>query len=135
MLLNHSCGLRGTGSPNDSLFEDNDPYAHDTILQTLSDQTLKSDPGAFSVYCNSGFTLAEIQVERVSGMSFTTFIHQNFTDPHVSRTTKQGQSANRGWHNPGPVCFWSPTMHGHKRASLTGGALFKSGWRNGKTQV
>ena len=76
MLLNHSSGLRGTRSPNDSLFEDNDPYAHDTILQTLSDQTLKSDPGAFSVYCNSGFTLAEILVERVSNMSFTTFVHR-----------------------------------------------------------
>ncbi|WP_312113012.1 serine hydrolase domain-containing protein [Brevibacillus reuszeri] len=88
MLLNHSSGLRGTGAPNDSLFEDNDPYAHDTILQTLSEQTLKADPGAFSVYCNSGFTLAEILVERVSGMSFTTFIHRNFTDPLKMNHTK-----------------------------------------------
>ncbi|MGG4495008.1 serine hydrolase domain-containing protein [Brevibacillus reuszeri] len=88
MLLNHSSGLRGTGAPNDSLFEDNDPYAHDTILQTLSEQTLKADPGAFSVYCNSGFTLAEILVERVSGMSFTTFIHQKFTDPLKMNHTK-----------------------------------------------
>ncbi|MGG1664337.1 serine hydrolase domain-containing protein [Brevibacillus sp. NRS-1366] len=91
MLLNHSSGLRGTGSTNDSLFEDNDPYAHDTMLQALSDQTLKSDPGAFSVYCNSGFTLAEILVERVSGMSFTTFIHQNFTEPLQMNHTKTPQ--------------------------------------------
>lgn len=34
MLLNHSSGLRGTGSTGDSLFEDNDTYAHDTLLQT-----------------------------------------------------------------------------------------------------
>ncbi|TQR37342.1 serine hydrolase domain-containing protein [Brevibacillus brevis] len=91
MLLNHSSGLRGTGSPNDILFEDNDTYAHDTFLQTLSDQTLKADPGAFSVYSNSSFSLAEILVERVSGMSFTAFIHQAFTEPLQMNHTKTPQ--------------------------------------------
>lgn len=91
MLLNHSSGLRGTGSMNDSLFGDHDTYAHDTLLQTLSDQTLKSDPGAFSVYCNSGFTLAEILVERVSGMNFTAFLHQYFTEPMQMNQTKTPQ--------------------------------------------
>ncbi len=73
MPLNHSFGLRGTGSTGDSLFNDNDAYAQDNLLQTLSDQTLKADPCAYSVYNNSGFTLAEILVERVSCMSFTEF--------------------------------------------------------------
>ncbi|WP_407944560.1 serine hydrolase domain-containing protein, partial [Paenibacillus xylanivorans] len=91
MLLNHSSGLRGTGSTGDSLFEDSDTYAHDTLLQTLSDQTLKADPGAFSVYNNSGFTLAEILVERVSGMSFTEFFHQHFTKPLQMNHTKTPQ--------------------------------------------
>lgn len=93
MLLNHSSGLRGTGSTSDSLFEDNDTYAHDTLLQTLSDQTLKTDPGAFSVYNNSGFTLAEILVERVSGMSFTEFFHQHFTKPLQMNHTKTPQDS------------------------------------------
>ncbi|MGM1047775.1 CubicO group peptidase, beta-lactamase class C family [Paenibacillus uliginis N3/975] len=96
MLLNHSSGLRGTGSTSDSLFEDNDSYAHDTILQTLSDQTLKADPGAFSVYSNSGFTLAEILVERVSGMSFTEFLHQYFTKPLQMNHTKTPQDKLKG---------------------------------------
>ncbi|UNK15894.1 beta-lactamase family protein [Paenibacillus sp. N3/727] len=96
MLLNHSSGLRGTGSTGDSLFEDNDTYAHDTLLQTLSDQTLKADPGAFSVYCNSGFTLAEILVERVSGMSFTEFFHQYFTEPLQMNHTKTPQDKSKG---------------------------------------
>lgn len=81
MLLNHSSGLRGTESTNDSLLDDNDSYVHDKLLETLSGQTLKAEPGAFSVYCNSGFTLTEILVERVSGMSFTDFLHENFMDP------------------------------------------------------
>ena len=81
MLLNHSSGLQGSTLGNAFLFNDNDTYAHDTLLQQLSNQNLKADPGAFSVYCNDGFTLAEILVERVSGMSFTEFLHQNFTEP------------------------------------------------------
>ncbi|WP_217562542.1 serine hydrolase [Paenibacillus sp. GbtcB18] len=96
MLLNHSSGLRGTGSTSDSLFEDNDTYAHDSLLQTLSDQTLKADPGAFSVYCNSGFTLAEILVERVSGMSFTSFLSQYFTEPLQMNHTKTPQDELKG---------------------------------------
>ena len=81
MLLNHSSGLMGSTYGNGFLFDDADTQAHDTLLADLATQTLKADPGAFSVYCNDGFTLAEIVIERVSGMSFTDFIHQEITDP------------------------------------------------------
>nr|WP_240644570.1 serine hydrolase domain-containing protein [Paenibacillus paeoniae] len=81
MLLNHSSGLNGTSGGNIFLFEDNDTYAHDTLLTQLAGQTLKADPGAFSVYCNDGFTLAEILVEHVSGMDFTSYIHRYITEP------------------------------------------------------
>ncbi|RKP58349.1 class A beta-lactamase-related serine hydrolase [Cohnella endophytica] len=81
MLLNHSSGLNGSSMTNAALFEDNDTYAHDTLLKQLAGQTLKADPGAYSVYCNDGFTLAEILIERVSGMDFTSYIHRNITEP------------------------------------------------------
>ncbi|WP_018759906.1 serine hydrolase domain-containing protein [Paenibacillus terrigena] len=81
MLLNHSSGLNGTSPKDADLFEDNDTYAHDTLLKQLAGQTLKADPGAYSVYCNDGFTLAEILVERVSGMNFTSYIHRYITGP------------------------------------------------------
>jgi len=81
MLLNHSSGLNGTSATNIYLFEDNDTYAHDILLTQLAGQTLKADPGAFSVYCNDGFTLAEILVENVSGMDFTSYIHRYITEP------------------------------------------------------
>ena len=81
MLLNHSSGLMGSTYGNGFLFDDADTQAHDTLLADLATQTLKADPGAFSVYCNDGFTLAEIVIERVSGMSFTDFIHQEITGP------------------------------------------------------
>jgi len=88
MLLNHSSGLNGSSLTNAFLFEDDDPYAHDTLLEQLAGQTLKADPGAYSVYCNDGFTLAEILVERVSGMDFTSYLHRYFTEPLGLSDTK-----------------------------------------------
>ncbi|KAA2296767.1 beta-lactamase family protein, partial [Clostridioides difficile] len=73
------------------LYGDNDSYSHDTFLDQLADQNLKADPGAYSVYTNDGFTLAEILVERVSGMSFTAFIHKHFTEPLKMDHTKTPQ--------------------------------------------
>lgn len=81
MLLNHSSGFQGSSLSNAFLFDDPDTYVHDTLLEQLSTQKLKAEPGAFSVYCNDGFTLAEILVERVSKMTFTAFIHHNFSAP------------------------------------------------------
>lgn len=91
MLLNHSSGLMGSTYGNGFLFDDADTQAHDTLLDDLATQTLKADPGAFSVYCNDGFTLAEIVIERVSGMSFTDFIHQEITGPLGMAHTKTMQ--------------------------------------------
>lgn len=91
MLLNHSSGLQGSSLNNAFLFEDNDPHAHDTLLKQLATQNLKADPGAFSVYCNDGFTLAEILVEKVSGKDFTAFIHEHFTEPLNMDHTKTSQ--------------------------------------------
>lgn len=91
MLLNHSAGFYGSSLTNAFLFSDNDTYAHDTLLKQLAEQELKADPGAFSVYCNDCFSLAEIMVERVSGIDFTSYIHQNFTKPLGMLNTKTPQ--------------------------------------------
>jgi len=88
MLLNHSSGLYGSSLASSFLFDDNDTFAHDTLLEQLTNQKLKADPGEYSVYCNDGFTLAEIMVEKVSGMDFTSFIHQYFTGPLEMSNTK-----------------------------------------------
>ncbi|OBZ10704.1 serine hydrolase [Bacillus sp. FJAT-27264] len=88
MLLNHSAGIEGSSFNRALLFNDNDTYAHDHLLEQLATQSLKADPGAFSVYSNDGYTLAEILVERVSGLDFTTFIHKNFTEPLGMKNTK-----------------------------------------------
>ncbi|MCP3773530.1 beta-lactamase family protein [Paenibacillus sp. MZ04-78.2] len=109
MLLNHSSGLQGATLGSAFLFKDNDTYAHDTLLQQLSNQSLKAEPGAFSVYCNDGFTLAEILVERVSGMSFTEFLHQRFTEPLKLNHTKTPQDK---WEDDKRAGLYSPSYQG-----------------------
>ena len=81
MLLDHSSGLMGDNTRSAFLFDDQDTAAADDLLERLSTQRLKADPGAYSVYCNDGFTLAELVVEEVSGQSFTDFVREELLTP------------------------------------------------------
>lgn len=71
MLLNHSSGL-----PGSTFFFEFEPDAsmHVLLLETLKHSALKHDPGAMSMYCNDGFTLAEIVVERFAGRKYMAFL-------------------------------------------------------------
>lgn len=77
MLMNHTSGISGTSAKNMFLYGDNDFLTTDNILQNLKTQKLKAAPGEYAAYCNDGFELLEIIVERVSGMSFTDYITKN----------------------------------------------------------
>lgn len=81
MLLNHSSGLMGTSQQNAFLFADEDRQAAEKLLERLASQRLKADPGAYSVYCNDGFTLAELVVEAVSGKSFPEYVRERILKP------------------------------------------------------
>lgn len=81
MLLDHSSGIMGTVMKDAFLYGESDKRYHDTFLEKLSNQRLKADPGEYSVYCNDGFTLAEILVERVSGMDFSEYVDNLITSP------------------------------------------------------
>lgn len=81
MLLNHSSGIMGTGLRDAILFDDADTSATDGLLEALSTQHLVADPGAYSVYCNDGFTLAELVVEAVSGMDFMDYVDRYILSP------------------------------------------------------
>lgn len=81
MLLNHSSGLMGSTLDSALLFDDSDPSSTDLLLERLASQRLKADPGAYSVYCNDGFTLAELVVEAVSGMDFMDYVDRYILAP------------------------------------------------------
>jgi len=92
MLLNHSSGILGSTFLDGFLFDYPSALSHDNLLSNLETQKLKATPGEFSVYCNDGFTLAEIIVERVSGMRFTDYIKLNITEPLKMSNTFTPQS-------------------------------------------
>ena len=81
MLLNHASGLMGTGLSGAMLFDEASSDATDGLLEALSTQRLAADPGAYSVYCNDGFTLAELVVEAVSGMDFMDYVDRYILAP------------------------------------------------------
>lgn len=84
MLFNHSSGLPGSTF----LFgyePEGDPY--EMLLERMKRSNLKHDPGAVGIYCNDGFTLAEMIVERVSGMKYMEFLNKRVFKPLEMKDT------------------------------------------------
>ena len=81
MLLNHSSGLMGSSMGSGLLFDDSSTQATDQLLERLAGQRLKAAPGAYSVYCNDGFTLAELVAEAVSGQELMDYVKTTFLNP------------------------------------------------------
>ena len=80
MLLNHTSGVPGTSYANAFTTKPWGGYAQQ-VLDYLAQSTLKTTPGAMSVYANDGFTLAGEVVAAVSGMPFTTYVERNLLGP------------------------------------------------------
>ena len=86
MLLNHSSGLPGGSYSNSFGFQYHTAFLPET-LQTLDKSHLKHRPGEMAVYCNDGFSLAEMIVEKVSGKKFGQFLQERiFTPLALTRT-------------------------------------------------
>ncbi|AJS61203.1 serine hydrolase domain-containing protein [Paenibacillus sp. IHBB 10380] len=96
MLMNHSSGIYGSHYGNSFLFDDNDTKNHDELLGKLQSERLKSNPGESSVYCNNGFQLLEILIERVSGLSYSEFLETYISKPlHLTSTKTPRDSFDR----------------------------------------
>ena len=87
MLLNHSSGIYGTTNANAFVFDTYDAEIKTQLLASLAEQNLKANPGEFSVYCNDGFTLAEIIIERVSGVSYPEYLQEYILTPIEAANT------------------------------------------------
>ncbi|MCG2729840.1 MAG: beta-lactamase family protein [Acetobacterium sp.] len=77
MLLNHSSGLPGTMLSNGFATE-KDPDFLTNFMAYLANSSLKDDPGVVSVYCNDGFTLAEVLIEKISGQHYADYLETHF---------------------------------------------------------
>ncbi len=95
MLMNHTSGIPGTTAKNIFLYGDNDFVITDNILKTLKSQKLKADPGEYACYCNDGFELLEVIVERVTGMSYTDYIRKNIAEKIGAQNIYTGESVFR----------------------------------------
>ena len=80
MLMDHTSGIMGSTRINSGLYDDNDTYNHDHLLENLAVQHLKADPGKYAAYCNDGFDLLEMIVENVTGMTYTDYVRENISD-------------------------------------------------------
>ena len=95
MLLNHASGLPGTEGSNSFGFKYDDNVKRETI-NTLARAHLKHAPGAMAVYCNDGFTLAEMIVERVSGKKYIDFLQKRIFAPLSLKNTGMGIGEIKG---------------------------------------
>ncbi len=107
MLFNHSSGMPGTSTPTGYEIDDD---THKTLLDCLKRAYLKHDPGAMSMYCNDGFTLAEILVEKVSGVKFMDFIDKRIFKPLAMKNS----GASTGELQPANAAFYYETASGKK---------------------
>ncbi len=95
MVLNHVSGMPGTEGSNSFGFKYDDNVKQETI-NTLTRAHLKHAPGARAVYCNDGFTLAEMIVERVSGKKYINFLNERIFKPLGLKNTGIGVGEIKG---------------------------------------
>jgi CubicO group peptidase (beta-lactamase class C family) len=84
MLFNHSSGLPGTYS---YVGYKTDDKIQKLLIDSMAEAYLKHAPGAMSIYCNDGFTLAEMIIERVSGEKFVDFLAKRVFKPLGMKNT------------------------------------------------
>ncbi len=81
MCLSHSSGLPGTHWKDSFAYSWLGDDYHELSYDYFARSRLKADPGAFSAYCNDGFTLAEMVAVEVSGMPLSDFLRKYIFAP------------------------------------------------------
>ena len=96
--LSHSCGLPGTQWLNFSVSDMSEVDYYKDALNFYANSHLKAEPGEYSVYCNDGFTLAEMCVAAVSEeKSFSEYCRIHVTDPLKAWSSRFAQSYNKDY--------------------------------------
>jgi CubicO group peptidase (beta-lactamase class C family) len=116
MILNHVSGIPGTEGSNSFGFKYDNNVKKETI-NTLTRAHLKHAPGAMAVYCNDGFTLAEMIVERVSGGKYIDFLNKRIFKPLGLKNT--GMSVGEINGNPVALYYDAKTGKIHPRETLS----------------
>ena len=89
MLLDHTSGMAGTHM-NGGFAAKQNPTYHQSTLQALKASHLKHAPGALSIYCNDGFTVAQALIEQLSGVSYEQYLQEKIFKPLQMTHTSVG---------------------------------------------
>ena len=92
--LNHSSGLPGTQWRNFSVTDLAGAHYYEDVYDYLSKNYLKAEPGEYSVYCNDGFTLAEMVVAQVSGETYEEYCLHHITEPIGAHSSRLSATRN-----------------------------------------
>ncbi|MBO6514694.1 MAG: beta-lactamase family protein [Phycisphaerales bacterium] len=78
MLLNHTSGIISyTSMPNFDQGIDSTDVTPEELVDFFNNQELQFTPGTDQSYSNSGYALLGLIIERVSGVSYAQYMHQN----------------------------------------------------------
>jgi hypothetical protein len=108
--------MPGTEGANSFGFKYDNNVKQETI-NTLARAHLKHAPGAMTVYCNDGFTLAEMIVERVSGKKYINFLNERIFTPLGLKNTGMGVGEIKG--NPVALYYDAKTGKIHPPESIS----------------
>ncbi|HUQ48183.1 MAG TPA: serine hydrolase domain-containing protein [Gemmatimonadaceae bacterium] len=110
-ILSHTSGYQDFW-PQDYLME---PMRHDVtpqeIMNRWAKQPLDFEPGTRWQYSNTGYVLAGMIVERVSGMPFFEFIQARLLDPLALTSAKNFDASFRAAHATGYIRFGLGPLH------------------------
>ena len=81
MCLSHQSGLPGTHWKNSFSYAWLGEEYFEDVYDYFAHSRLKADPGAYTTYCNDGFTLAEMVAVEVSGMALPDFLRKYILVP------------------------------------------------------
>ena len=89
--LSHTSGLPGTQWKGFSVTDVTADNYYDVVYEYMSKSYLKAEPGEYAVYCNDGFTMAEMVIAEVTGMRFAKFCEKFITAPIGAKTTQTSE--------------------------------------------
>jgi CubicO group peptidase (beta-lactamase class C family) len=98
-LLTHTSGLVNyTELPEFYALESEDPKVED-VLNLIKDKPLEFEPGTQFKYCNTGYALLSEIIEKVSGVTFEEYLHENIFRPLNMKDTGVCYGKNKEIHH------------------------------------
>lgn len=86
-ILNHTSGIQSYSNKEDFLIKSTNDITKEDLRKSFENDTLNFIPNSNWNYCNSGYVLAGLIVEKVSGKTLTSFLTENIFKPCSMNST------------------------------------------------